>query len=515
MSASREKRLRRELREAELSSDTVKKVKKKKQPMSPVRAKKIRSIAANTLGILVVVVFALLIFVNSGFLQKNMSALTVGGHKISPVEFNYFYQDTYFTAKNNMSSYWDYMVDTSKPIEDQKCTMDEDGGTWKEYLTKTAAESAARTYALYDAALENGYTLNEDAQTSLDGIAESVSSYASSSGYKNADDYLEAFYGKGSDLKSYTAYMTAQQYASGYSKEKTESFSYTDDDLRTYYNENKQEFDTVTFRVFSVTTQGDDSAASKEIADNMKADLDGTEKSFADAALEYAPEESKESYEDEDYTLRTGYNYSNVDTSYADWLFADGRTAGESEVFATSSGYATVMFVSRENNEYSAVDVRHILVQVEKSDTDDSGTQVATDEDWDACREKMDEIVAEWEDSDQTEDTFAAMATEKSEDTGSAADGGLLTDVVKGQMVQAFNDWCFEEHKVGDYGVVETEYGCHLIYFSGRGEERWKSLADEAKRSDDYDAWYDEYSAGYTGKTSTLGQWFTNKKLAA
>ena len=518
MSASREKKLRRELREAEMNGDTVKKAKKQKKPMSPARAKKIRSIVANTLGILVVVLFALLIFVNSGVLQKNTTAVTVGEHKLSPAEFNYFYQDAYNNVKSSYTSYgmWDYMVDTSKPIEDQACSMSEDGGTWKEYITKTAMESATRVYALYDAALENGYTLTEDDQATLDGMPDSVAAYAETNHFKNADDYLEEIYGKGADLESYMAYMTAQQYASGYSTEKTDSFTYNDDELRAYYNEKKQDFDTVTYRLFSVTTENDDSAAAKEIADNMKADLDGTEKAFVEAAREYAPEDSKESYEDEDYTLRSNYNYSSADSTYADWLFADGRTAGESEVFATSSGYAVVMFQSRENNEYNVVDVRHILVQVEKTgEADSSGNATATDEDWEACRTKMDEIVAEWEESDKTEDTFSAMATEKSEDTGSASNGGLLEDVFKGHMVQQFNDWCFEEHEIGDYEVVETDYGSHLIYFSGIGDERWKSLADDAKRSDDYNTWFEDYSASYAGKTNFFGQWFTNKTLAA
>ncbi len=269
MSASREKRLRRELREAEANSDTVKKTKKTKQPMSPQKAKKLRSAIGTTIGVLVVLVFALLIFVNSGVLQKNATAVTVGSHKLSPAEFNYFYQDTYFNIKNNMSSYWNYMVDTTKPIEDQDCMMNEDGGTWKDYITDSAIASATQMYALYDAAVENGYTIPEDAQSSIDSVAENLESYAKSNGFKDAEDYLEDYYGKGASVESYVDYLTLQQMASGYATEKSESFSYTDDELRTYYNENKQDFDKITYRVFNVATVDDDSAAAKETADAM------------------------------------------------------------------------------------------------------------------------------------------------------------------------------------------------------------------------------------------------------
>ena len=514
MSASREKRLRRELREAEANSDTVKKVKKQRKPMTAMQAKKLRSIIGTVVGILIVVALALLIFVNSGVLQKNATAVTVGSHKLSPAEFNYYYQDTYNNIKSSYTSYgyWDYMVDTTKDIESQECAMSENGGTWGDYIRESAMTNATQMYTLYDAATADGYTLSEESQTSLDSIPETLESYAKQADFTDANEYLEAYYGKGATVESYMEYVRIQQIAPEYAQEKTDSFTYTDEELRGYYNENRQDFDTVTYRVFNVTTENDDSAAAKATADNMAAELDGTEKSFADAAYQAAPEDSRESYEDESYTLRSNSSYSSISSDYADWLFADERTAGESQVFATSSGYAVVMFVSRENNQYSNVNVRHILAQVATSGED--GT--STDADWEACEEKINEILAEWEASDMTEDTFASMAEEKTEDPGSASNGGLYEDVYKGQMVKEFEDWCFDPaREIGDYGVVKTDYGYHLMYFSGLGDEHWKSLADTSKRNADYSAWYDETSAAYAGKSHWFGMLFTNKKLSA
>lgn len=513
MSASREKRLRRELREAEANSDTVKKEKKQKKKLSYAKKKKLRSVIGTIIGILVVVAFALLIFVNSGVLQTKSTALTIGSHKLTPTQFNYFYQDTYTNIKNTYTSYgyWDYMVDTTKPLASQECFLSDDGSTWSEYIRESAIASAVQIYALYDAAEEAGYTLDEDTQAELDTVPDEIATYAEQSDFKDADDYLEEFYGKGASMDSYMEYLTVQQLASGYATEKSESFSYTDEELRTYYNDNKQDFDKVTYRVFTVTTEDDDSNAAMETAEAMAALLDGTEKSFADAAYEYAPEDSKESYEDEDYTLRSNYSYSSLSSDYADWLFSEERVEGESEVFPTSTGYAVVMFVSRDNNEYRTVDVRHILVNVAASGDDGTSTEA----DWEDCKAKIEEIQEEWEATDMTEDDFAALAEEKSEDTGSSSNGGLYEDVYKGQMVTEFNDWCFDEtHEPGDYGIVKSDYGYHLIYFSGYGDEYWKTLADSSKRSEDYNAWYEEYSADYTGDSSFFGMLFTHKTLA-
>ena len=138
MSASREKRLRRELRDAEANSDTVKKQKKKqnKKPMTPAKAKKIRSAIGSAVAIVLVVIFIGLIFVNSGFMQTHATALTVGNHKVTPTEFNYFYHDSYYNIYSQYSSsgLWTYLVDSTKPIETQDCSLSKDGENWKEYL---------------------------------------------------------------------------------------------------------------------------------------------------------------------------------------------------------------------------------------------------------------------------------------------------------------------------------------------------------------------------------------------
>ena len=32
-------------------------------------------------------------------------------------------------------------------------------------------------------------------------------------------------------------------------------------------------------------------------------------------------------------------------------------------------------------------------------------------------------------------------------------------------MVEAFNDWCFDENRqTGDHGLVKTQYGYHIMY---------------------------------------------------
>lgn len=122
------------------------------------------------------------------------------------------------------------------------------------------------------------------------------------------------------------------------------------------------------------------------------------------------------------------------------------------------------------------VDVRHILVMPEGATTDTIRTDTFDDAAWEASRKKAEELLAQWEQGDKSEESFAELAKANSQD-GSAADGGLYTGVTEGQMVKAFNDWCFDDvRQPGDYGIVKTEFGYHLMFFVG-STPVWKDSA--------------------------------------
>lgn len=112
------------------------------------------------------------------------------------------------------------------------------------------------------------------------------------------------------------------------------------------------------------------------------------------------------------------------------------------------------------------VDVRHILVMPKGGTTDESGVTTYTDEEWETCRASAQELLDQWLAGDATEDTFAELANAKSEDPGSNTAGGLYTYIALGDMVPEFEAWCFDETRAtGDYGLVKTDYGYHIMYY--------------------------------------------------
>lgn len=125
------------------------------------------------------------------------------------------------------------------------------------------------------------------------------------------------------------------------------------------------------------------------------------------------------------------------------------------------------------------VDVRHILLSVEGGTTDATGVTTYSEEDWENCRAAAQAVLDEWLAGEATEDSFAALANTYSTDPGSYTNGGLYTGVKQGQMVETFDAWCFDESRqAGDYGLVQTNYGYHIMYFVGSAfSDEWLMTA--------------------------------------
>ena len=130
------------------------------------------------------------------------------------------------------------------------------------------------------------------------------------------------------------------------------------------------------------------------------------------------------------------------------------------------------------------VNVRHILIAPE---TDAEGN--ASEEAMAAAKAKAEALLEEYL-QNPTEENFAKLAEEHTEDPGSKENGGLYEGVYPGQMVQPFNDWCFDAaRKTGDTGIVETAYGYHIMYFVRTEEQpHWEKVAESNLRSETINA---------------------------
>ena len=156
--------------------------------------------------------------------------------------------------------------------------------------------------------------------------------------------------------------------------------------------------------------------------------------------------------------------------------------------------------------QYPTIAVRHILV---KAEADDEGKY--TDEAKEAARARAEEILAEWQGGDATEESFAALAEQYSEDGGSNTNGGLYDSVSQGQMVKEFDEFCFDAGRApGDTGIVYGESGSyagyHVMYFVGEGSlEEGRNTILQAQMNTKLDELTAPYEVTYRPMISLAG----------
>lgn len=95
-----------------------------------------------------------------------------------------------------------------------------------------------------------------------------------------------------------------------------------------------------------------------------------------------------------------------------------------------------------------SVDCRHILVSAQKAGSDDKAKSLI---------DSLKNLLATGQAS------FDSLVVKYSEDQGSVANGGKYENVSQGMMMPEFDKYLFVTGKKGQFGVVKTSYGYHLV----------------------------------------------------
>lgn len=182
-------------------------------------------------------------------------------------------------------------------------------------------------------------------------------------------------------------------------------------------------------------------------------------------------------------------------SAYTDYIY-NNISATDEDIEAYYDSHAEQYQASGiEKDETRAATVRHILKAFV---ADEEGN--ITDEEKAATQEVTQAIYDSWQKNGGTEEVFNQMAVANSDDT-TASTGGLLQDLLPGQTVTSFNDWVFaEDREPGDSGMVESEYGWHIIYFVSHGEYYWRIAASSDYYYETLYGTIDQIVSGYEYK---------------
>ncbi len=212
----------------------------------------------------------------------------------------------------------------------------------------------------------------------------------------------------------------------------------TDEDLKAYYLEHKDDYKQdasreVEYVKFEVVPSESDIAEAKEW-------IEGTAKEF-----ELTDDDSSFVVYNSEVPLDESYYGADALPLGIDSAFFVQDTGAITPVYEQNGAFL-VTKLSKTKMVPDSVKARHILLKT---------TQTFTDT---LLEAKLDSVKSVIENGGN----FAEIATTMSEDVSSAIEGGDLGWFKEGAMVPSFNDACFDGAE-GDMVIVQSQFGFHLI----------------------------------------------------
>ena len=405
------------------------------------------------------------------YLATHETYVVINGEEVNKVEFDYVYNTTKNNYITQYGSYLSYFgLDTSKDLSTQ---MYSDTLTWQDYFEQNAVESLKQNKALMAEAKAAGFTY--DTTDEYNTFKETIKTSAAAAGVSDKE-YVRSIYGSYATMGRIEEYVKNDMVMNAYYQKLQEDNAPSDDEIQSYYEENKATYDSVDYRL--TTIEADLPTEPTELADPVEetaADTTSTTDGTAatdttqdtayqpsDAEIAKAMDDAKVLADDAEQTVaKDGEAHENekkssVNYMISDWLFDDARKAGDTTVITNDNShcYYVVAFEKRYLDETPSADVRVIIPTEDKTG---------------------EEILEEWKNGAATEDSFAELCKKYTQDTSAVENGGLFEQVTKTGMTEELSNWIFDSSRqAGDTVAITVSDTTYVLYYIGQDQPEWK-----------------------------------------
>lgn len=301
------------------------------------------------------------------FVSKNNGTkkayITIGEHKVTQVEYDYYY---YNLVNGFYSQNADYLmfygIDTTKPLDEQMCIYDTNL-TWKDYFDQSVVPSLRGMKALTDEARANGfeYDVTADYETYMANMEFQIQMQGISKDY-----YYSNMYGKYASEKTLEPIIKEHLFYQAYYDKLIEENAASAEEIQAYYEENYKNYDSVNYYLYSfVTPVSEDVEVTEEekIANMADHEARATEmisrfaagEDWRELCYEYANENVKASFDptaEADVTYVEGSTYQYISPSYVDWLYDEERVADDTMIYRDDTSHAVFVIRFAEKSVY-------------------------------------------------------------------------------------------------------------------------------------------------------------------
>ena len=304
---------------------------------------------------------------------------TMGGKELTNIQLQLYYRMQVMDFLNYYGSYASQVgFDYKKPLSEQICYYDSEQ-TWEQYMIGVAIDTWRNYQSLALLAEEEGFSLDDEWQATLDQVPVDLKAQAEEDGYESVDALLKDVIGPGCTEEEYMEYVRLACISNAYYMYKEQSLMPTDAEVEAYFAENETTFaqsgitkdmgmvsdvrhilimpvgGTISEETGATVYSDEEWAAAytkaEEVLNEWKAG-EATEESFAALVGLYSEDGGSVSngglYED----IAPGASYVE---NFLNWSIDMNRQVGDTDIVQTEYGYHIMYYVGGEPYWISAV----------------------------------------------------------------------------------------------------------------------------------------------------------------
>ena len=328
--------------------------------------------------LIVFIVAALSFFIDTGMDKSFRSPVTIHGRDIPSDEFSFMY---HFEL---LSEGVDLFAASTETMLSSTYPDDDSFPTYRDYFRYLTAQDLQKMEILYDDATAKGYSIEPSHYDRANAYVDWLKSKANELGVP-LNTYIKGVFGTQVDEQCIIRVLAKKYFTDDYAEdEKLAELSASDEQAEEAYNESRNIYDVVSYKLLRINYDQRDQAFidtanlhAQEIIDAMGRDPSKFEK---EAAKIFPKGAAANTLEQEDSTLVPDARYDDfTHTEFREWLFDEERTVGDATIFPDEDGFPIILvFVSRQRmtSPMRSCYIMKISSQTKDGETPDlSGTQ--------------------------------------------------------------------------------------------------------------------------------------------
>lgn len=301
---------------------------------------------------------------------------TMGDKHLTNAMLQTYYWNDVNTFFSSESGYQIMMYGLVNPAQglDTQISLADPGLTWQQYFLKVSLKNWQMMQALALEAEAAGYTLDENAQKSLEAIPSQLEEMVKYYEMESVDQWLLLNFGAGVTLEDFIAHQTVYYQSVPYYTDEVSKFVFTEEEIEAFFDENAESYaaqeltkdtkkvdvrhclimpegattETIRYETFPEEAW---TAAEKQANELLEAWKKGdkTEESFAEMTNEHTADGNDSNADGvKDGGLYTGITEGQMVPEFEAWCFDDSRKYGDVGIVKTEFGYHIMYFVGSE-----------------------------------------------------------------------------------------------------------------------------------------------------------------------